>query len=155
VVLLAAVVALWPRAPEPAPAARPVVTAAPAPEPEEAPAAPAPAAPAPAEPAQPPAPEPAHHKPAQAAPSPNGKSFDRAQKALWTNQPKAARSLMADLLKLRTLTRRDRARASKLMGDAEARLGNKAKAAAWYRKSFQLYDDPEERAKVARLLQGR
>ena len=52
------------------------------------------------------------------------------------------------------LSRRDRARASKMMGDAEAKKGNRVKAAVWWRKSFQLYDDPEERAKVARLIGG-
>ena len=41
-----------------------------------------------------------------------------------------------------------------MMGDAEAKKGNRAKAAVWWRKSFQLYDDPEERAKVARLIGG-
>jgi hypothetical protein len=87
-------------------------------------------------------------------PPSNNKSIDRAQKALWTNQPAVARSLMTDLLKQSGLTRRDRARASKLLGDAEVKLGHKAKAVSWYRKSFQLYDDPEERAKVARILQN-
>ena len=39
------------------------------------------------------------------------------------------------------------------MGDAEVKRGHKAKAVVWYRKAFRLYDDPEERAKVAKLLQ--
>ncbi len=86
------------------------------------------------------------------AASPYGKTFDRAQKALWTNDAKQAEALLGDLLKRRGLSRRDRARASKMMGDAETKAGKKSNAARWYRKSFNLYDDPQERAKVARLL---
>ncbi len=41
-----------------------------------------------------------------------------------------------------------------MMGEAEAKKGNRAKAVQWWRRSFQLYDDPEERGKVARLLQA-
>jgi predicted negative regulator of RcsB-dependent stress response len=39
-----------------------------------------------------------------------------------------------------------------MMGDALAKKGNRAAATQWWRKSFELYDDPEDRAKVARLL---
>jgi len=58
-------------------------------------------------------------------------------------------------LKRPNLSRHDRARACKMMGDAETRLGNKGKAAGWYRKSLTLYDDPRERAKVARLIEAK
>lgn len=114
-------------------------------------AAPPPVAvePAPAEP------EPAISKPpllTQLAASPYAKNFDRAQKALWTNRPAGAVTILRDVLRKPDLTRRDRARASKMMGDAEAKKGNRARAAEWWRKSFGLYDDPQERAKVARLL---
>jgi hypothetical protein len=39
------------------------------------------------------------------------------------------------------------------MGDAEAKLGHRASAASWWRKSLQLYEDPEDRARVSQLLQ--
>jgi hypothetical protein len=89
----------------------------------------------------------------QLAASPYAKNFDRAQKALWTNRPAGAITILRDVLRKPDLTRRDRARASKMMGDAEAKKGSRARAAEWWRKSFELYDDPQERAKVARLLQ--
>jgi hypothetical protein len=89
---------------------------------------------------------------AQYAASPWAKNFDRAQKALWTHRPGGAQTILKDILQKPALSRRDRARASKMMGDAEAKKGNRAKATVWWRRSFQLYDDPEERAKVARLI---
>jgi serine/threonine-protein kinase len=91
---------------------------------------------------------------AQYAASPWAKNFDRAQKALWTNRAGGAETILRDILKKPGLTRRDRARASRMMGEAEAKKGNRAKAVQWWRQSFQLYDDAEERAKVARLIQG-
>jgi serine/threonine-protein kinase len=109
---------------------------------------------------EPPAPDPAQAEPprpnklAQNAASPWAKNFERAQKALWTNRPASAQTILHDILQKPGLTRRDRARASKLMGDALAKRGNRAAAAQWWRKSFELYDDPEDRAKVARLISG-
>jgi hypothetical protein len=91
---------------------------------------------------------------AQNAASPWAKNFERAQKALWTNRPSGAETILRDILKKPSLSRRDRARASRMMGDALAKRGHRSKAAEWWRKSFQLYDDPEERAKVARLIQA-
>lgn len=88
------------------------------------------------------------------AASPYSKIFDRAQKAIWTQKPVIAESILKQLLRNASLSRRDRARASKLMGDVEVKRGHKAKATTWYRKAFQLYDDPAERARVAKLLQG-
>ncbi|MGZ6123804.1 MAG: protein kinase domain-containing protein [Myxococcales bacterium] len=103
-----------------------------------------------ADPAEPEPPRP--NKLAQTAASPWAKNFERAQKALWTNRPGGAQTILNDILRKPGLTRRDRARASKMMGDALAKRGNRAAAAQWWRKSFQLYDDPEDRAKVARLI---
>ena len=152
-VLIAALLVARKPAPEgPRVSAPPVVQAVPVPLPVAAAPAATPA-PAPAvAPTSPPAPEPEPlaHKP---APSAWTRSFDRAQHALWTNEPRFAQIILKDLLKKSKLSRHDKARASKMMGDAEARLGNKTKAASWYRKSFSLYEDPEERAKVGRLLQ--
>ena len=91
---------------------------------------------------------------AQYAASPWAKNFERAQKALWTNRAAGAQTILNDILRKPDLTRRDRARASKMMGDAFAKKGNRAVATQWWRQAFQLYDDPEERAKVARLIQG-
>jgi serine/threonine-protein kinase len=108
--------------------------------------------PAPARPAAA-AQESAARKPAQPAPSPWSKNFERAQKALWTGQPAEAESILQDVLRTSGLPRRDRARASKLMGDAQAKKGNRAAAAEWYRKSLKLFDDPEDREKVIKLLQ--
>jgi hypothetical protein len=105
---------------------------------------------APASGAEPPRPS----KVAQNAASPWAKNFDRAQKALWTSRPGGALTILRDILRKPGLSRRDQARASRMMGEAEAKKGKRAKAVQWWRKSFQLYDDPEERAKVARLLQA-
>ena len=130
----------------------------------------APAAPQPLEPTPPPLPpaaaEALPHAPApgaepprpsklaQNAASPWAKNFDRAQKALWTSRAGGALTILRDILRKPGLSRRDQARASRMMGEAEARKGNRATAVQWWRKSFQLYDDPEERAKVARMLQA-
>ena len=106
------------------------------------------------------APDPAEAEPprpsklAQNAQSPWAKNFERAQKALWTNRAAGAETILKDVLRRQGLSRRDRARASKMMGEAEMKKGNRAHAAQWWRKSFQLYDDPEDRARVARLMRG-
>jgi hypothetical protein len=92
---------------------------------------------------------------AQYAASPFAKNFERAQKALWTNRAAGAQTILRDILGKPALSRRDRARATRMMGEAEAKRGNRPKAVQWWRQAFQLYDDPEERAKVARLIQGR
>ncbi len=39
-----------------------------------------------------------------------------------------------------------------MMGDAEAKKGNKATAAGWYKKALKLSDDPDDRARVEKLL---
>ena len=90
--------------------------------------------------------------PANARPSPWAKSLERAQKALWTGHAASAQAILRDVLAKRDLSRRDRARASKLMGDAESKLGNRPRAATWWRKSLQLYEDPQDRARIADLL---
>jgi hypothetical protein len=92
---------------------------------------------------------------AQYAASPWAKNFERAQKALWTNRPGSAQTILKDILRKPALSRRDRARASRMMGDAEAKKGSRAKAMQWWRQAFQLYDDPEERANMARLIAGK
>ena len=76
------------------------------------------------------------------------------KQALWTNRAGGAETILGDILKKPGLTRRDRARASRMMGEAEAKKGHRAKAIQWWRQAFQLFDDPEERAKVVRLIQG-
>jgi len=115
---------------------------------------------APAHGSAPPVPDPAEEEPprpnklVQNAASPWAKNFERAQKALWTNSPGGAQTILTDLLRKPGLTRRDRARANKMMGDALAKKGKRAGATQWWRKAFQLYDDPEDRARVARLISG-
>jgi hypothetical protein len=161
VVLAGAVLALR-RTPAPSPPRAETTAGAPAAAPVPAPAPVAPPAPAAAPvPAAPPAtavapapaaPETTAATPAPAAPSAYGKIFDRAQKALWTNDASLARDLLTPLLKKRDLSRRDRARTMKMLGDSEAKAGNKSKAARWYRKSLTYWDDPQERAKVERLI---
>jgi hypothetical protein len=135
----------------PSAAAGPAVAPSFAATPVPVPSATAPPAEVTAAPAEPPRPS----KLAQYAASPWAKSFDRAQKALWTNRPGGAVTILRDILKKPGLTRRDRARASRMMGEAEAKKGNRAKATQWWQQAFQLFDDPEERAKVARLIQSR
>ena len=41
-----------------------------------------------------------------------------------------------------------------MMGDAEAKKGNKSAAAGWYKKSLKLFEDPDDRDKVSKLLAG-
>ena len=71
------------------------------------------------------------------APSRYAKNFERAQKALWVNRPSSAVAILRPLLML-PLTRKDRARAEHMMGDASAKQGKKAAAAKWYSHSLQL-----------------
>jgi serine/threonine-protein kinase len=71
------------------------------------------------------------------APSRHAKSFERAQRALWTNRPEQAIAILRPLL-AQPLSRRDRARAEHMMGDANAKQGKKAAAARWYSRSLQL-----------------
>jgi serine/threonine-protein kinase len=97
-------------------------------------------------------PPPAAPRKAAPAVSPYARNFDRAQKALWTDRPASAESVLHDLLKKKHLSRRDRARAAKMMGDAESKKGNKATAARWYKKSLKLSDDPDDRARIEKLL---
>jgi len=143
--VLVATLALRAKAPRPAPMAVPASArlAGPPPAPVQTAALSAPA-PVP----EPPAPS------AKPSPSPYAKNFERAQKALWTNRPTSAEAILRDVLKKRGLSRHDRAQASKLMGEAEAKRGNRARAGMWWRKSLALYEEPEERARVALLLQG-
>lgn len=65
------------------------------------------------------------------------KTFERAQKALWTNRPAQAIALLQPLLAM-PLSRRERAKAEHMMGDAKAKQGNKTAAARWYTRSLQL-----------------
>jgi Protein kinase domain len=92
-----------------------------------------------AEPATvPPAPaEPSDAAQGRPAPSRYAKNFERAQKALWVNRPSLAIAILRPLLML-PLTRKDRARAEHMMGDATAKQGKKAAAARWYSHSLQL-----------------
>ncbi|HET9753531.1 MAG TPA: serine/threonine-protein kinase, partial [Myxococcales bacterium] len=122
---------LWSSGREAQPAAAVAAAAAP---PQVAETTPQPPPPAAARGQQAPPVEAAPSSPAEAAPppkagpSPWAKNFERAQKALWTDHPRSAQAILRDLLGKRHLSRRDRARASKLMGDAEAKLGHRARA---------------------------
>ena len=89
--------------------------------------------------------------PRKAVPSVYSKQFASAQKSLWTAQPAAAGSILHSLLR-KSLSKHDRARASKMMGDVEAKKGNRAAAARWYRKSLKFSDDPDARARIQKLL---
>ena len=99
----------------------------------------------------PPAPQPPATSARKAVPSVYAGQFASAQKALWTGQAGGAETILQDLLR-KPLSRSDRARAARMMGDAEAKKGNKTAAAAWYRKSLALSDEPEARAKLEKLL---
>ncbi|HEY2028254.1 MAG TPA: serine/threonine-protein kinase [Myxococcales bacterium] len=65
------------------------------------------------------------------------KTFERAQKALWTNRPAQAIAVLQPLLAM-PLSRRERSKAEHMMGDAKAKQGNKTAAARWYSRSLQL-----------------
>jgi predicted negative regulator of RcsB-dependent stress response len=80
--------------------------------------------------------------------------LDRAQKAIWTGKPSIAEPILRNLLRKSRLSRSDKARASKMMGEVEAKKGNKSAAADWYRRSLRLQDDSAERERVVRLLQA-
>ena len=157
-----------PAAHEPAPppatlAAAP--TPAPAPTPPPAPAATAPrtrAAPAPAAPApvleptpvalEPgPAPRPSNAPPkrvASAASNANRALLADAQKQLGREQAKPAMRSLFALLARPDLSSDDRARATRMMAEAETMAGNKPAAVDWYRKYLRLTDDSAERARV-------
>jgi serine/threonine-protein kinase len=123
---------------------------------QPAPAAPASAAPAPA-PASAAisAAPPAETAPAAKPPrSPFARELERAQKQLWTGRAEGAEATLRPLLARSALPPRDRARASRMMGDAEAKKGNKAAAAGWYRKALQLSTEPAERDRLEQLIQA-
>ena len=86
-------------------------------------------------------------------PSPWAKAFDRAQKQLWTGQAAGAEATLSTILEQPRASRRDRARAMKMMGDAEVKKGQKAAAIDWYRRSLKLTDSAADRERVARLIQ--
>ncbi len=87
-------------------------------------------------------------------PSPFAKQFDRAQKQLWTGQIPAAEATLHQIFAGPHLARRDRARAAKLMGEAETKRGNRPAALDWYRKATGLYDNAADREKVARKMRA-
>jgi hypothetical protein len=101
-----------------------------------------------------PKPEPGRAPGAKVSASRYKSNFDRAQKAIWTGKPSIAEPILRNLLRKSRLPRRDKARASKMMGEVEAKKGNKSAAADWYRKSLRLQDDSAERERVVRLLQA-
>lgn len=90
----------------------------------------------------------------RARPSPFASQFDRAQKQLWTNKVPAAEATLQQILAQPQLARRDRARAAKMMGDAEAKRGNRPGALDWYRRAVTLYDAAADRERVARQMQS-
>ena len=99
------------------------------------------------------APPPGATRKQRARPSPFAKDFDRAQKQLWTGQAPAAETTLQQLLARPHLSRRDQARATRLLGDATAKRGNRAAALDWYRKASKLSDDRADREKIARQIQ--
>jgi serine/threonine-protein kinase len=134
---------------KPAPRPPAPIAAAPAPAP-----VPAPAPEVVAKTEEKPPPPPVAPPPAPAPANPYAKSFERAQRAIWTGQAAVAESTLQEILAKRKLPKRDRARATRMMGDMFAKKGDKQHAGEWYRKSLQLFDDPGERAKVVKLLQA-
>ncbi|HEX9578244.1 MAG TPA: serine/threonine-protein kinase, partial [Myxococcales bacterium] len=99
-------------------------------------------------------PSPPPEKPPAAAANTDAKKFERARRAIRAGKFAVAKSALQDLLATETLPRKDRARATKMMGDMFARKGDKPQAKEWYRKSLRLFDDPAERARVVKLLQA-
>ena len=89
---------------------------------------------------------------AVAKPSPYAKDFDRAQKALWTGQAAAAESILGPIVKNPKLSKKDKARASKLMADAQLKKGNKFGAIDWYKKALKATDDAAEKDKLQKAL---
>jgi serine/threonine-protein kinase len=101
-----------------------------------------------------PKPEPGRAPGAKGSASRYKSNLDRAQKAIWTGKPSIAEPILRNLLRKSRLSRSDKARASKMMGEVEAKKGNKSAAADWYRRSLRLQDDSAERERVVRLLQA-
>ena len=143
-----------------APAAAPAAPAAP---PAEARARAAPAAHAPAasleptpaaeaaplDPAAAPRPSSAPQKRvASAGSNPNRALLTDAQKQLGREQAKPAMRSLFALLARPDLSNDDRARATRMMAEAETMAGNKPAAVDWYRKYLRLTDDSAERARV-------
>lgn len=91
---------------------------------------------------------------AKPPPSAFAKELEHAQKQLWTGRAAGAEATLRPLLSKAALPPRDRARASRMMGDAEAKQGNKASAAEWYGRALQLSTEPAERDRLERLIQA-
>ena len=134
------------------------VAQAPAPKP----AAPSPAAPVvfASEPTPEPAPEPPLPKAKKAAaptptpPRPPGtkSQLAEAQRALGGGRIKAAVQALDQVLAKPDLPPADQARATRMMGDAKAKLGDKAGAIDWYRKYLRLTKDADDRMRVVKLI---
>jgi outer membrane biosynthesis protein TonB len=124
----------------------PAVTAAQPPKPAEPPPAPEPEAKAE------PAPEKKPKAPAPPKPSAYAKDFERAQKALWTGQAASAESILGPILKNPKLSKKDKARGSKLMADAQLKKGNKFGAIDWYKRALRVTDDAAEKDKLQKAL---
>ena len=144
-----------------------------------APTGAAPRAAAPMPPAQlspasaPPAPEPIHaarpapapvqtakaaapKKSAAIASSSNGNRlmFADAEKLIAKRQAKPAMRTLFFLLDRPNLNGPERAKATRLMAEAESIAGNKDAAIDWYRKYLRVTDDATERARVIRQIQN-
>ena len=125
-------------------------------------AAPSPAAPVVAapEPAPEPPPEPPLPKAKKAAaptptpPRPPGtkSQLAEAQRALGGGRIKAAVQALDQVLAKPDLPPADQARATRMMGDAKAKLGDKAGAIDWYRKYLRLTKDADDRMRVVKLI---
>jgi serine/threonine protein kinase len=136
-------------------AARPIAPVV-LPQPPSAPLAPAPMhaqpAPAPAQPAK----TGAAKKPAAVASSSSGNRlmFSDAEKLIAKKQAKPAMRTLFFLLDRPELTVPERAKATRMMAEAETIAGNKDAAIDWYRKYLRVTDDAAERARVIRQIQN-
>ena len=142
-----AAVALAP-APKPAPPPPP-----PPPPPAQVAAAPEPPVPAPAPP-PPPAAKPKKARAPKVAllkPPPSKSPLAEAQKAL-ASDPKTAAAALDAALARGDLSEAEKTRATRLMGDAKAKLGDKQGAIGWYRKYLQRTKDPADRMRVVKLI---
>jgi hypothetical protein len=162
VLLVALVVALWPskkseRPPAPAPVTRrtraqpPVKTATQEPPPRAA----MPPEPPPAAVKADPPPEIGDSSPKIESSSdgaPAAKMLDRAQNAVWAGKPYAAESILRKVLKHKDLSRRDKARAEKLMGDAALKRGSRPGAAVWYHRALRSADDRAYKERIQKAL---
>ncbi|MBS2023672.1 MAG: serine/threonine protein kinase [Deltaproteobacteria bacterium] len=92
--------------------------------------------------------------PADDTPPPIAAALNRVQRDLDAKKGAPATQTLTALLSRSDLNKSAQLRATRMMADGQALLGDKKAAVDWYRKYLRLTDDSSERARVVKLIQA-